>query len=140
MNRDLAHNLKPTKCLSPVAITADVASATTPVDTQGYDSAMAEVSSGAIVAAGLVVPYLQESDTTTDGDFTDVDAADMPVNEFAALIGVGMAAGAVYKASYTGSKRYLRVRFDYVSGTSIVAGANIVLGRPSQCPVGNFPE
>ena len=48
----------------------------TAVDLQGFNSATLIVNSGAITAAGLYDVKLQHSDTTTDGDFTDVASGD----------------------------------------------------------------
>ncbi len=131
MQRDLVKNLDTKLTVVPQVVAADVSGVA--VDTRGADSAIAVVQSGAIVGAGLVLPVLQESDTTTDGDFTDVAAGDIKGTPF-----VNMAASSIYKVGYTGKKRYLRIKMDYVSGTSIAASAAIVLGTQARLPVGGI--
>jgi len=102
----------------------------TAIDLQGFNSATLIVNSGAITSAGLYDVKLQESDTTTDGDFTDVVAGDLLGDLPDAL-----AATSVYKQGYKGSKRYIRAVITKQSGTSIVAGAVVVRGHPSDAPV-----
>jgi hypothetical protein len=102
----------------------------TAVDLQGFNSASVIVNTGAIVSAGLYVMSVQESDTTTDGDFTDVAAGDL-LGAFPA----SLAASSVYKVGYKGSKRYIRAVITKTSGTSIDAGAIVVRGNPYDAPV-----
>ncbi len=47
------------------------------IDLQGFHSALVVINTGAIASAGDFTTKLQESDTTTSGDFTDVAAADL---------------------------------------------------------------
>jgi len=131
MNRDLVKNLDAQLTVVPQVVTADVSGAA--VDTRGFDSAIAIVIAGAIVAAGLVLPILQESDTTTDGDFTNVAAGDIKGTPF-----VNLTASSIQKVGYTGKKRYLRIKLDYVSGTSVAVSSSIVLGTPARLPVGGI--
>lgn len=100
------------------------------VDLQGFNSANLVINTGVITAAGKYDVKLQESDTTTDGDFTDVAAGDL-----LGKLPTALAAAAVYKQGYKGSKRYLRAVITKQSGTSIIAGAVIVRGHPYDAPV-----
>lgn len=100
------------------------------IDLQGFNSATLVVNSGAITGAGLYDVKMQESDTTTDGDFTDVAAGDL-----LGVLPAALAATSVYKQGYKGAKRYIRVVITKQSGTSIVAGAVVVRGHPYDAPV-----
>ena len=115
------------------SLVAAVVAATTKgthADLQGFNSAALIIYTGAIAGDGLYVMSLQESDTTTDGDFTDVAAGDM-----LGSCSESLAASSVYKIGYKGSKRYIRAVITKTSGTSIVVGAVFVLGHPHDAPV-----
>jgi hypothetical protein len=99
------------------------------VDTQGFGSALMVVNTGAIASDGLYDIKMQESDTTTDGDFTDVAAADLRGE-----LPDTLEASTVYRQGYIGSKRYVRAVITKQSGTSIVAGAVFVLGHAALAP------
>lgn len=123
--RDLYNNIGVSASVVPAVLTATGTG--TGVDTRGFQSVTAVINTGAIVAAGLFTPKLQESDD--NATFTDVAAGDL-LGAFANL-----AASAVQRVGYKGSKRYVRVVLTYVSGTSIAAGAVIVLGHAELAPV-----
>src|SRR5689334_20151758 len=75
------------------------------VDLRGFDGAEVVFQTGAIVAAGLFTPKLQESDDSTngsDGTWNDVAAAD----QLGTLS--NLAASAVQRAGYIGAKRWVR--------------------------------
>lgn len=126
--RDLAHNLGVVQALVPQVLAATDTSAA--IDLLGFDSAMVVINTGAIVSAGDFTAKLQESDTTTGGDFTDVAAADLVGTLPAAL-----AASSVVKQSYIGNKRYIRLVTTKNSGTSIAAGAVVIKGHAVSRPV-----
>lgn len=126
-SRDLVHNIEIVQAVAPAVLTATNTSAA--VDTGGYESVTVAINTGAIAGSGLFAPKLQESDTTTSGDFTDVAAGDL-LGSFPD----DLAATSVYKVGYLGSKRYVRTVLTLVSGTSIAAGATIVLGNPRNAP------
>lgn len=126
--RDLANNIGVVQAVAPAVLTATNTSAA--IDLLGFNSAAVIINTGAIAGSGNFTPKLQESDTTTSGDFTDVVAADL-VGEFPAAL----AAASVYKVGYTGNKRYLRTVLTLNSGTSIAASAVIVKGRAASRPV-----
>lgn len=114
--------------LAPAVVTATTKGSH--ADLQGFNSATLIVNTGAIAGDGLYDVRLQESDTTTDGDFTDVAAGNLLGTLPAAL-----AATSVYKQGYKGTKRYIRAVITKQSGTSIAAGAVIVRGGPYDAPV-----
>ena len=91
---------------------------------------MVAINTGAIVTAGDFTTKLQESDTTTSGDFADVAAADL-LGTFPA----SLAADSVYKVGYVGTKRYVRTVTTKNGGTSVAAGIMVVIGHPSDAPV-----
>ncbi len=99
-------------------------------DLQGFNSATLIINTGAIAGDGLFVIAIQESDTTTDGDFADVDATDLLGTLPAALD-----ADTAYKQGYKGNKRYIRAVISKTSGTSIAASAVFALGHPHDAPV-----
>lgn len=99
-------------------------------DLQGFSSATLIINTGAIAGDGLYVMSMQESDTTTDGDFTDVSAEDM-----LGVFPASLAASSVYKVGYKGTKRYIRAVITKTSGTSVAASAVILLGHPYDAPV-----
>lgn len=126
--RDIASNIGVVQTLAPVDYSATTKGTT--VDLLGFESAAVVVNTGAITSSGKYVVSVQESDTTTDGDFTDVNAGD--------LIGSlpdELAATSTYKVGYVGHKRYVRAVITKTSGTSIVAGAIVVKGTAAKRPV-----
>lgn len=127
VTRNLSQSIGPSPTFHPKVITADAAK-DVGVDVRDYEAAMFQVQSGAIVTAGLVLPVAQECDTL-GGTYTDVAAADLE-GAF-----VNMVADAVQKVGYKGAKRFIAVRMDYISGTSIIAGAVVVRGSPHLRPV-----
>src|SRR5690606_41523200 len=100
------------------------------VDLRGFNSAALVITTGAIAGDGLYDVKMQHSDTTTDGDFADVTAADLR-----GALPAALEASQVYKQGYTGTKRYVRAVITKQSGTSIAAGAVFVLGHPADAPV-----
>lgn len=126
--RDLANNVAAVQAVAPAVLAATNTSAA--IDLQGFESAAVIINTGAIVSAGDFTAKLQESDTTTGGDFTDVVAANL-VGSFPA----SLVADSVVKVGYVGSKRYLRTVITQNSGTSIAAGAVILKGDAHSRPV-----
>jgi hypothetical protein len=126
--RDIASNIGTVLALAPAVQTATVKGVA--VDTTGFGSAAIVINTGAIAGSGNFTAKLQESDTSTDGDFADVAASDL-VGELPAAL----EASSVYKQSYIGHKQYVRVVLTLNSGTSIAAGAVAVLGSASKRPV-----
>ncbi len=126
--RDLASNIGAVLALSPAVQTATIKGNT--IDTNGFESVAFIVNTGAIASAGDFGLKLQESDTTTDGDFTDVDADDL----VGTLPATATADGS-FKQSYIGHKRYVRLVATKNGGTSVAIGAVAVLGGAHQRPI-----
>lgn len=126
--KDLHSSMSPASTLAPAVYAATTKG--TAVDLQGFGSAELVINAGAIVSDGLYDVKLQESDTTTDGDFTDVAAKD--------LLGAlpdALEAASTYRQGYVGGKRYIRAVITKQSGTSVAASAVIVRGHPAVAPV-----
>lgn len=126
--RDLVSNIGPIQAVAPQVLAATDTS--DPIDLLGFESAAVIINTGAIVSSGNFTAKVQESDTTTAGDFADVDA-DHLVGSFPA----SLAADSVVKVGYIGTKRYVRTVLTKNSGTSIAAGVVIVKGHPNESPV-----
>lgn len=126
--RDLANNIGVVPALTPAVQTA--AANGDAIDLQGFESVAFAVNTGAIVSSGDFGIKVQESDTTTSGDFTDAAAAVVDTTAPATL-----GASASYKLGYRGFKRYVRLALTKTGGTSIAAGATAVLGNPQNSPV-----
>lgn len=126
--RDIASNIGIAPTLAPADYAATTKGAA--VDLLGFESAAVVINTGAITSAGKYVVSVQESDTTTDGDFTDVVAADL-----IGTLPAELAATATYKQGYIGHKRYIRAVITKTSGTSIIAGAVVVKGDAHKRPV-----
>lgn len=114
--------------LAPAVVTATTKGSN--ADLQGFNSATLIINTGAIAGDGLYVIAMEDSDTTTDGDFTDVVAGDL-----LGLLPAALDASTVYKQGYKGNKRYVRAVITKTSGTSIAAGAVFALGHPYDAPV-----
>lgn len=126
--RDLYSNIGAVLALSPAVKTA--AGVGPAIDTNGFGSVAFAVNTGAIAGAGDFGVKVQESDTTTSGDFTDAPAGMVQSNAPATL-----AADSAYKLGYHGFKRYVRLALTTAGGTSIAAGAVAVLSDAAQRPV-----
>lgn len=124
MYRSLLPLLSWAKSLAPIAITADGDGVG--VDLKGFDSAVLVAVVGAIAGAGLVLPVAYESDD--DSTYTAVAAADLD-GAF-----VNCVAGTAQYIGYKGSKRYVRMSSDYVSGTSVVIGYYVVRSHAAYRP------
>lgn len=126
--RELYNNIGLVQATIPAVLAATDTSAA--IDLAGFDSATVLITTGAIVSSGNFTTKLQESDTTTSGDFTDVAAGDL-VGSFPA----SLAADSLYKVGYSGTKRYVRTVTTKNSGTSIIAGVFVAKGHPLTGPV-----
>jgi hypothetical protein len=126
--KDIHSGLAPVAAVAPAVLSATNTSSA--IDLQGFNAALLVINTGAIVSAGDFTAKLQESDTTTSGDFTDVAAADL-LGTFPA----SLAADSVVKVGYRGNKRYLRTVLTKNGGTSIAAGAVLIKGHAEEAPV-----
>lgn len=126
--RDIAPNIGVVLALSPAVQSATINGLA--VDTNGFEAVAFALNTGAIASAGDFTAKVQESDTTTSGDFTDAAAAVVTSSAPATLTADGS-----FKLGYRGFKRYVRLVLTKNSGTSIAAGAVAILGRAHNRPV-----
>ncbi|MCH8209414.1 MAG: hypothetical protein IIA62_10250 [Nitrospinae bacterium] len=122
--RDLKNNVDVVKSIDPATYNSDQTG--TGVDLRDNDSAMAVIQSGALTD-GTHTPKLQESDD--DSTYTDVVSADLE-GSFA-----NIAANAVQRVGYKGSKRYVRVFVTSSGATGAIYSASIARGNPHVAPV-----
>lgn len=108
------------------------------VDRRGFNSAVWLMNVGAIGAAGNFTSKLQESDTTTDGDFTDVPTPATQGGWGAVATSAGAVGTAntdvVLKTDLRQCKRYVRIYNTLVSGTSVLFGIGCILGAADSLP------
>lgn len=126
--KDTFHDTKVVASLAPAVQAATLKGGT--VDLQGFGSALMVVNTGAVAGAGDFSIAMQHSDTTTDGDFSDVTAADL-----LGTIPATLEDTKVYRQGYIGKKRYVRAVITKAGGTSIAAGAVFILSEPALAPV-----
>jgi hypothetical protein len=126
--RDIVNNIGAVQALAPAVIAATATGAA--LDLLGFESAAIVINTGAIVGSGDYTAKVQESDTTTSGDFADVDADDLQ-----GAFPASLSADSVVKVGYRGFKRYLRLVVTKNSGTSIAVGALLIKGNARQRPV-----
>lgn len=126
--RDLYSNIGAALALAPAVQSA--AASGTAIDTQGFGSVAFIVNTGAVAGDGDFGVKVQESDTTTSGDFADADAGVVDTDAPDTLD-----ESSTYKLGYRGFKRYVRLALTKAGGTSIAAGAIAVLGDAAQRPV-----
>lgn len=128
--KDTYHDNKAVQALAPAVVAAPVLG--NAIDLNGFDSALFVVNTGAVAGSGDFGLKLQESDTTTEGDFSDVAPADQ-----LGSLPTTLAANTAYRIGYIGSKRkrYARVAVTKAGGTSIALSASAILGHPHIAPV-----
>lgn len=124
--RDLYSNIGAARAISPAVHTA--AATGQIIDLQAVNGVTFLVTTGAIAGAGDFGLVVQDSDTTTPGDFVNVAAG-----LFSSDAPATLAADSAYRIGYAGFKRYVRLNLTRAGGTSIAAGAVAVthpLDRP----------
>jgi hypothetical protein len=126
--RDLYHNIGAVSALAPAVQSASINGSA--IDLQGFESVAFVVNTGAVTSAGDFSVKVQESDTTTSGDFTDAAAGVVDTNAPETL-----EADSAYRLGYRGFKRYVRLVATKAGGTSLALGALAVLGNPHEAPV-----
>jgi len=126
--RDISQKIGVVQAVAPAVLSATTTS--DPIDLRGFESAAIVVNTGAIAGEGDFTAKVQESDTTTGGDFTDVAPDDL-IGAFPA----SLAANAAAKVGYIGHKRHVRVVLSKNGGTSIAASALVVKGNAFERPV-----
>ncbi len=128
MLRDLKSNIDAAISFDGAAVTADAA-ADRMVDLRGYRGAFLLSFGGAISSSGLVKAVAIEGDTATVGSATDVAAGDLD-GTF-----INHTAQSIQRVGYKGSKRYVGIRYDYTSGTSVYCMGSVVRGLPLVAPL-----
>lgn len=133
--KDLHNNIKVVDAVSPVSTTGNTAIVGLTVDRQGFNSVEFVVTLGTITTAGTTYTVeVQESDTTTSGDFTAVADVDLLGTEAAASF-VDSEVNTSKKVGYIGIKRYVRVKVTPAGNTGASTfGAVAVLGTPALAP------
>lgn len=127
--RDHASNISPIQCLKPASRSTVGTGAA--IDLQGFSGATVIFDVGTW-AAGTYTCTVQESDTTTDGDFTDVADADLIGTE--PVIDGAADDEQQYKVGYKGTKRYIRGKI-IGSGsplTAVVSSIGVIRHQPHQ--------
>lgn len=133
--RDLMHDLGVVQALAPVAVAADNTGSA--IDLKGFNGAMILLEVG-VVTDGVYAFELQESDTTTSGDFAAVADKDLIGTEKTGIAtGAGNGGASVYKLGYKGGKRYIRYYIKETTNgtTGMVASVLVIKGRPWSRPV-----
>ncbi len=123
--RDLKSMIDIVQSIVPAVYAADATGIG--ADLQGFDSAIAEITSGADVGS-THAPRLEESDVLGSG-YTTVAIGDLQ-GAFSADLG----ANTTERVGYIGTKRFIRV-FVATSGASLAYAANIIRGRAAQTPL-----
>jgi hypothetical protein len=135
MAKDLFNNVKIARMISPISPAATGNINSSIVDTAGFNSCLVVIASGA-QGAGVtgVTPTLQESATTTTGDFTAVADADLIGLESGATLAAAANQQKQAKLGYVGSKRYIRLQLAVTGSATGVYSAMAVLGDPIKGP------
>lgn len=133
---ELHDNIKAVRAISPVSVADTTATVSETIDRQGYEAVEFIIATGSIADADATFAVLvEESDTTTAGDFTSVADAD--------LLGTEAAASFQYdddnetrKIGYIGIKRYVRLTITPTGNASAALfSAVAILGSPAISPV-----
>ncbi|MCY0919611.1 MULTISPECIES: hypothetical protein [unclassified Streptomyces] len=133
MSRDLKNSISAAPSLAPAARTAAADGAA--VDLAGYGNSVVIIDTGTVTGTTPLFTFeVQESDTTTGGDFTAVADADLDGTEPAVSAANDET---VFRIGYRGRKRYLRVILKTVGGTStptLPCTGLVLRGSPRKAP------
>ena len=134
---DLYNNLREVLLLVPQTIN-NTDTNTNILDTRGFERAALSVAVGdctGLDADSTLELILQESDTTTGTDFTNVAVVDMirsttglSSTSTAGLFGtlnLNTEDQAIYRVEYLGTKRYIRANLDFTTGTGGITAAPV---------------
>jgi len=125
--KDLKNKLGFVNLMDPTDI-SDTDTKSKLLDLAGFESAVVGFHIGEITGvdgSNYLTPKLQESNTTVDGDFTDVAEADIE-GAFSVINSTSLDQ-VIQVVGYKGTKRYVRLFLDY-TGTAITAGIVGVFG------------
>ena len=136
MPKDLKNNIT-TVLLKEPADDAGTDATSSLLDVSDYNGVEVDAIVGALTgtlgASNYLTPILQESNTTAAADFTTVASADM-IGGFT-VIDSATEDSVIQRVGYIGTKRYLRVTFDYTGTISAgITGAIGILGLPKEAP------
>jgi hypothetical protein len=145
MSMDMIHSTKAVLALTPAALTSFGAGAA--IDTAGFEALMFVIPVGAFSTfsgTDKLTVKVQESDTTTDGDFTDIAAGDYlgtykggtsgwdkimdGADDDDACFAIGVRIN---------TKRYKRLHFTEGGTVNVPIGAVALLGHPRHMPIGD---
>lgn len=134
--KDLHNNIAVKTAMAITATTGNAAISGTAIDRQGFSSVEFVASLGTITTAGTKYAIeVQESDTTTSGDFTAVADVDLLGTNASVGFDGDTEAGFVKKIGYVGIKRYVRVKVTPAGNTGASTfGVVAVLGHPALAP------
>jgi hypothetical protein len=129
---DLYNNISVVQACAPQAVAADKTGDA--IDLAGYKGAVIVWNVG-VVTDGTYAIEIQESDTTTSGDFTAVADADLIGTEKTGVTTTNDEA--VYIVGYKGSKRYIRYKITETSAGSTggIMSVSVIKGLPAHAPV-----
>lgn len=126
--RDFYSNVKTVTAIGPATHSATATGGA--IDLKDARKACLAIATGSVNGSGDFSISLQESDTTTPGDFTDAPASLVDTNAPASL-----EADSDYRLGYRGHKRYVRAILTKAGGTSIQASAVMMLADLAEVPV-----
>jgi len=141
MSRDLHHNVRVIRCISPIAVgTTGTGQTGKIIDRAGFESVEFIVNYGSVTATNAVFTVTaKEGDVT--GTMTSIADADLLGNE--TFAGLGQAATRTSGTSknvskrfgYKGIKRYVQLSVKSTVTAAAVIGADVLLGNPRNAPV-----
>ena len=137
---DLFNNVLPVLLLQPAAAINDTDTLSKLLDRTGFSKSEVLVALGDLTgvdADSTLELFLEESDTTATGDFTAVAVNQMnrSTTGLSATTTAGLFATinattediTIYRAEYLGTKRYIRVKCDFTTGTGGITSAFITI-------------
>lgn len=135
--KNLLPNLRIENLLAPVAKTATFNSLI--FDTSGHDgSFVAQIHVGAdtgtLDGSSYYTPKFQESDTTVDGDFTDVAAGNI-LDAFPVLNAKATYENKTVVGECLPTKRFVRVVMTETGTCNVILGLTGMMGYPNTAPI-----
>lgn len=127
MNRDIFSNTVTKVALAPQALSSDTATAGIIIDTDGYESGVIELLTGAVTAGDIIITKIEEGDDSGLSDAADIPAARLiGASQVAAIDAANTANG----LGFVTTKQYVRATFTTDNSANLLAGAVCVLGHP----------
>ncbi len=138
--KDLSSNINVISAVEPVAVgTTGTGKTSAAIDLQNYESAVVEVSYGAVTATAAVFTVALTEGATTGGSFTAVADADLVGTELAAGLAAavrvdGSTEKVTKRVGYIGAQRYIKVQVSSTATAGTPIGANVIRGNPRSHP------